>query len=225
MLRKVFSIVGLLSCGLTHAQDLGVTFAEPVTMAGYAGGIAVEWRVLDDRAVDYYAILRRVAGLERVVGTIEPQRSVANEPVSYRYIDASPFENTLAFRLRVVFGDGTYADGDWLSANRAHGTRSRVLSALDQESLARLHLSLESQNDHGVVVRINTLQGRLYDSYAQAVVEGINVLEIDYANWPAGYYTVQIEDSTEDGDEVSEWLLHVDARIPKASTRRIVAPR
>ena len=202
-----------------EAQDLRVTFAEPVAIAGYASGIAVEWRVTDDQQVEYYAILRRVEGREQVVFTQEPKREVHDGIIAYRYFDPTPFAPTLGFRLRVVFEDGSYADSDWLAADRAHGTRSRILSALDAESLARLHISLESADRHNVVIRIKTLRGVEVDSYERDIAVGVNVLEIDYETWSTGYYTVEIDDA----QDVMEWLVHVDAGIPRASTRRVIA--
>ncbi len=221
MPRLLLSLAGLILAGQLVAQDLRVSFAEPVSIAGYASGVALEWRVFDDRGVDYYAVLRRLDGVERAVSTVDPKREAFEHPLAYRYIDATPFRPDLAYRLRVVFADGSYADSDWLSAGRAHGTRTRILSALDEESLARLHISLDSKDHHGVTVRIKTLRGVEIDSYERDVAAGVNVLEIDYESWPSGYYTVQIDDAA----DVMEWLVHVDAGVPKASTRRLSPKR
>ena len=204
-----------------RAQDARVVFAQPIQISGYASGIALEWEVYDDRSVEYYAILRDLGGVQQIVSTIPPDRASANAAIAYRYIDATPFAEGLRYRLRVVFEDGSHADGDWLGADRAHGTRTRILKALDSESLARLHIKLESASDQDVQVTIHALGGAELDRYKRHMRKGINTLDIDYARWPQGYYTVEVLDA----EDKMEWLVHVDPSAPKATTRRIPGVR
>lgn len=198
------------------AQDHDVTFSEAAHIVGYASGVAVEWKTIDESDVDYYAVLRRSNGLDRTVATLEPKGGAAGLS-GYRYIDPTPFSPDLAFVLRVVFHDGAYADTEWLSAEKANGTRMRVLGALDQESLARLHITLEVDSDQEVVVRVKTLRGEALDTYVRSLTAGENTVEIDYGNWPSGYYTVEVDDA----QASMEWLVRVDGSKGTASSRRI----
>ena len=201
-------------CVLARAQDHRVSFSEPARIVGYASGVAVEWTTSFEEDVDYYVVLRRNAALERTVATLEPKGVGTG---AYRYIDPTPHAEDLSFRLRVVFHDGAYADTDWLSAAQANGTRMRVLAALDEETLARLHLSVEVAQEQDVVVRVKSLRGEPLDTYVRTLKAGPNVVEIDYGNWPNGYYTVEIDDA----QASMEWLVRVDGSQGSASTRKI----
>ena len=201
----------------THAQSARVSFAEPVRLFGYASGVALEWSVYDDEAVAYYVVLRRSAGMERAIATVMPEREPEEPTTAYRYIDARLPNADTRFRLRAVFEDESYADSDWLDAGRATASRNRILSALDDESLALLHIRMQTDVDHDVTVRIRALNGGELDSYPRALVAGENVLEIDYRSWSTGYYTVEVDDAA----DVSEWLVHVDSERKTARTRQV----
>ena len=215
--RAISVVLAVAWCGLAGAQSARVSFAEPVRLFGYASGVALEWSVYDDEAVDYYVVLRRTEGLERAIATVPPDHDSGEPTVDYRYIDARTPEADSRFRLRAVFRDGSYADSDWLDAGRAAATRTRILSALDDESLARLHIRLAAATEREVVVRVNSLANGEIDSYPRALAAGDNVLEIDYRAWATGYYTVEVADAS----EVTEWLVHVDAERKTARTRRV----
>lgn len=217
MLRILLVALLCWRAAVATGQSARVSFVEPVALFGYASGVAVEWEVYDDASVDYYVVLRRSRGLERAVATVPPRRNRDTPTIRYRHIDTQRPGPGTAFRLRAVFADQSFAQSDWLDADRAADARRRVLSALDDESLALLHISLASEGDHEVIVRIKTIGGDEMDSYPRALHDGDNVLEIDYRAWPSGYYTVEV------GDEAAseEWLVHVDAEHERARTRRL----
>lgn len=222
-MRTTFLTMALACAGLglARAQEARVHFAEAVSVVGYASGVAVEWSVYDDAAVAYYVILRRGGGRERAIATVDPVREVGAEPARYRYIDAAAPAGPRDYRLRAVFEDESYAQSSWCTADGAIARRTRVLDALDDESLARLHIAIESRLAQEVTVRIRTVDGTELDSYARAVAPGPNVLEVDYRAWPTGYYTVEVDDA----DDVSEWVIHVDAERQRARTRRLPSRR
>ncbi len=201
---------------LGRAQDHRVSFSQTPGLAAYASGVAMEWKTFDEADVDYYAVLRRSNNMERTVATLEP-KGLVDSVTGYRYIDPTVFTPDLAFMLRVVFRDGAYADTEWMSAAKANSTRMRVLSALDEESLARLHITLEATDNQEVVVRVKTLRGQELDTYVRALTTGANTLEIDYSHWPSGYYTVEVDDA----QASMEWLVRVNSEAKTASTRRI----
>ena len=205
-----------LVAGSGRAQDLGLHFAEAPRVSAYASGIAVEWKTFDDRGVDYFAVLRRATGVERTVASFEPQPN-PDGAAAYRYIDPTPYSDDLAYLLRAVFRDGSFADTEWLSAQRAQHSRLRVLSALDEESVARLHIRLEVARGQEVVIRVKNLRGELLDTYVRSLQAGSNDLEIDYARWPTGYYTVEVADA----GASMEWLVDVDAKRHTAKSRMI----
>lgn len=214
-----FACVVVMTCAalLCEAQTTRISFAEPVTLSGYAGGVAMEWEVYDDSEVEYYAVLRRSGGLDRVVASVQPERRTHAPTTSYRYIDAVITEPGDLYRLRAVFMDESFAESDWLSASRAAATRMRILGALDDESLANLHIDLTSDGEQDVVVRIKSLAGIELDSYPRTLRDGDNRLEIDYRTWDSGYYTVEVGTDF----EVAEWLVQVDADEGRAKTRRL----
>ena len=219
MPRIVFAVLFACFAVGASAQGARVSFAAPVSLFGYASGVAIEWEVYDDAEVDYYVVLRRASGTDRAIATVPPERDRADASTKYRYIDArTPAPGTL-FRLRAVFSDESFADSDWLDAGRASASRTRLLGALDEESLARLHLRLTSPAEREVTVRIKSISGTELDSYAEALAAGDNVLEIDYARWPSGMYTVEVDDEV----GPAEWLVRVDAEQQRARTRRLAS--
>ena len=199
-----------------NSPSRSIGFADEVHLAGYAGGIALEWATYDEASVDYYAIQRLRNGIEETVATLQP-RKLQDSVIRYRYIEQNDYVPGLAFQLRVVFSDGEYAASEWLDAEKVHGTRTRILSALDQESIARLRLSMESERDQRVVVRVKTLAGEMVDTYYRELKGGLNDVDIDYSGWPSGYYTVELDDQ----ENRREWLIHVDANVPVVTTRQI----
>ena len=198
------------------AQSVSDVLAGPVKMMGYASGVAIEWRAADESAVDYYVVRRITPAGVQTVATLEP-RGFDDSLATYRYIDQSDFELGLAFQLRVALLDGGYAETEPLAAESAHGRRTRILSALDETSLARLHINLDSERDQHVVLRIKTLGGETLNTYHKELTAGANQLEIDYEGWPAGYYSVELSDTTQQ----LQWLVHVDPAVPVARTRRV----
>ena len=198
-------------------QQARISFAEPVTVFGYASGVAVEWSVYEDESVDYYVILRRGGGIERAIATVDPVRTRSEATADYRYIDAAEIGPETYYRLRAVFADESYAESDWCSAHVADARRTRILSALDDETLAAFHIGIESAAQQEVTVRIKSMTGSELDSYPRTVTPGPNVLEIDYRAWPPGYYTVEVDDA----EAVREWVVHVDASLGRARTRRV----
>jgi hypothetical protein len=215
------SFVILVTAISAMAQHEPVHFKQPVSMMGYASGVAIEWKTLNELDVDYYVIRRFAEGEYNVVGTLEPRAVHQDSISSYRYIDQTPFVHDLAFQIRVVYTDGKYEESEELLAQHAHSRRTRILSALDTESLARLRISLDSDVDQQVVLNIKTLQGQTLETYNRSLSQGVNTLEIDYEGWPKGYYSVELSDST---SATMQWLVHVDPAIPSASTRRIIEP-
>ena len=208
--------LSLVSVLQVAAQSHEVGFAEAPTLMAYASGVSIEWRTYEESDVDYFAVLRRSEGTERTVATLEP-KGMQDGSSGYRYIDPTPFTADLAFRLRTVFHDGAYAETDWMSASAMHSRRMRLLSALDEESLARLHIILEASAAQEVIVRVKTLRGDELDTYVRQLTAGSNTVEIDYANWPSGYYTVEVDDA----EASMEWLVRVDKEQKTATTRKI----
>jgi len=188
---------------------------------GYASGVSIEWKTTNELDVDYYVIRRFAEGEYNVVATLEPRAMHQDSISSYRYIDQSEFVHDLAFQVRVVYLDGKYDESEELLAQHAHSRRTRILSALDKESLASLRISLDSEQDQMVVLSIKTLEGRTLETYNKNLLQGVNTLEIDYEGWPTGYYSVELADGS---DAMMQWLVHVDPTVPVASTRRVVRP-
>lgn len=217
MPRIIYTAFLCLFAASVYAQSARVSFVSPVSLFGYAGGVGIEWEVYDDEAVDYYVILKRSNGMDRAIATVTPERESQEATVRYRHIDAHGSAPRTAYRLRAVFEDQSFAESDWLDAGSATGTRERILSALDEESIARLHIRVSSPQHQDVTVKIKTLAGEELDSYPRALVAGENVLEVDYRSWPSGYYTVEIGDDA----DVDEWLVHVDAQRTRARSRRL----
>ncbi len=217
-MRVVWALLVMCCFGESSAQiaQERVQFVQPVTLMGYASGVAIEWKTAHEAEVDYYAIWRHANGKSDVVASLVPrgQRDTVN---GYRYIDQTPFVHDLAYELRVVFSDGSYAQSERMEAQHAHSRRTRLLRALDSESLARLHITLESEDEQQVVLRIKTLEGRVLETYYRSLSAGLNDIEIDYQGWPAGYYSVELNDSTAQ----LQWLVHVDPEVPIATTRRV----
>ena len=215
------SILVLVAAISAKAQHEPVYFKQPVSMMGYASGVAIEWKTTHELDVDYYVIRRFADGEYNVVGTLEPRAMHQDSISSYRYIDQTPFVHDLAFQIRVVYKNGKYEESEELLAQHAHSSRTRILSALDSESLARLRISLDSESDQQVVLNIRTLQGQTLETYNRRLSQGVNTLEIDYEGWPKGYYSVELSDS---GESTMQWLVHVDPAVPTARTRRIIEP-
>ncbi|MFK8056671.1 MAG: hypothetical protein AB8F78_11175 [Saprospiraceae bacterium] len=203
------------------AQHEPVHFSQPVSMMGYASGVSIEWKTTSELDVDYYVIRRFAKGEYNIVATLEPRAIHKDSTSTYRYIDQTDFVHDLAFQLRVVYLDGKYEETEELLAQHAHSRRTRILSALDTESLARLHISLDSKEDQQVVLNIKTLGGETLETYNRSLAQGVNTLEIDYEGWPKGYYSVELSDST---SSTMQWLVHVDPSVPMASTQRVVQP-
>lgn len=215
-LLSFISMIMLTSVGFAQGDADRAIFVEPVTMTGYASGVAIEWKTNAEQEVDYYAIIRFSNNREKIVAALEP-RALVDTINSYRYIDQSGFSHDLAFKLRTVFIDGSYAESEFLEAKDAHSKRTRILRALDNESLASLRISLDSENDQQVVLQIKTLKGDLLETYNRELTAGVNEIEIDYRGWAEGYYTVELSDT----EELLTWLVHVDPAVPVASTRRL----
>jgi len=192
------------------AQQQAVIFEQPISMMGYASGISIEWQTKNELDVDYYVIRRFAKGDYNVVATLEPRATHADSIAKYRYIDQTPFVHDLAFQVRVVYVDGKYEESEEMLAQHAHSKRTRILNALDSESLALLHISLDSEQDQLVVLNIRTLEGQTLESYNKELSMGLNTLEIDYQGWPRGYYSVELLDST---DVTMQWLVHVDPSL------------
>lgn len=221
MRNLLTSVLVCLFAVSASAQHEPVHFQEPVSMMGYASGVSIEWKTTNELDVDYYVIRRYAEGIYNVVATLEPRATHQDSIASYRYIDQSEFVHDLAFQLRVVYTDGKYEESAELLAQHAHSKRTRILSALDKESLASLRISLDSEQDQLVVLSIKTLEGQTLETYNRDLSRGVNTLEIDYEGWPTGYYTVELSDSS---DAMMQWLVHVDPSIPVATTRRVVQP-
>ncbi len=215
------SILVLVAAISAKAQHDPVNFKQPVSMMGYASGVAIEWKTTNELDVDYYVIRRFAEGEYNVVGTMEPRAIHQDSVTTYRYIDQTPFVHDLAFQVRVVYTNGKFEESEELLAQHAHSSRTRILSALDTESLARLRISLDSDLEQQVVLNIKTLEGQTLETYNRKLSHGVNTLEIDYEGWPKGYYSVELSDSS---DSTMQWLVHVDPSVPVASTRRIVEP-
>jgi len=218
ILALVWTSVFAFSAIAQHDQ---VHFQQPVSMMGYASGVSIEWKTTNELDVDYYVIRRFSEGQYNVVATLEPRAIHQDSIASYRYIDQSPFVHDLAFQVRVVYTNGNFEESDELLAQHAHSKRTRILSALDSESLAHLRISLDSDIAQHVVLNIKTLSGQMLESYNRNLDQGVNTLEIDYEGWPKGYYSVELSDSSE---SMMQWLVHVDPSIPMASTRRVAQP-
>ena len=206
----------LPSASLAQQEAVSELFAGPVRMSGYASGVALEWSTRGESEVDYYAVIRHAGERHGVVATFEP-RGLGDSTVSYRYIDKSDFTHDLAFSVRAAFVDGTYAESERLAAQTAHSRRTRILRALDRESLASLRISLDSERDQEVVMEVRHLSGAVLERYNRTLIAGVNELEIDYANWAPGYYSVTMHD----GEADLEWLVHVDPEVPTATTRTV----
>jgi len=203
------------------AQHESVNFHQPVSMMGYASGVSIEWKTINEQDVDYYVIRRFAEGVYNVIATLEPRAIHEDSIASYRYIDQSDFVHDLAFQVRVVYLDGKYEESEELLAQHAHSKRTRILSALDKESLSRLRINLDSEQYQMVTLNIKTLEGQTLETYNRELNQGVNTLEIDYEGWPSGYYSVELSDSS---DAMIQWLVHVDPTIPMATTRRVVQP-
>lgn len=218
-MRTLLFLFGLLITsigGFAQGDADRNIFVEPVTMMGYASGVAIEWKTGSEQEVDYYAVIRFSEDKERVVAALEP-RGLVDSINSYRYIDQSAFTHDLAFKVRAVFIDGSFSECQFLEAKDAHSRRTRILRALDNESLASLRISLDSKDDQQVVLQIKTLKGELLETYNRELLAGVNDIEIDYRGWQEGYYTVELSDS----EELLTWLVHVDPTVPVATTRRV----
>lgn len=198
---------------LAQAHDV---LAGPVRLAGYAKGVAVEWQAYDETEVDYYAVRRSLDGETRTIASLEP-RGVLDTFATYRFIDQTAFAHDLAYELRVVFVDGSYAETESLPAQAAHSRRTRLLRALDEESLARLHFTLDSDARREVVVRVDRLGGETIETFTRELAPGVNDIEVDYGAWGEGYYSVLLDQ----GDQPVEWIVHVDPSVPRATTRRL----
>ena len=218
LLLAVLSLSQWAEAQALDTPALDEIFAGSAVLSGYASGVALEWTTLDERDVDYFTVLRQQDATQVVVATFEP-RGQKDSTTRYRYIDQSEFTHDLAFVLRVAFIDGTFAETAALEAQTAHSRRTRILSALDEQSLASLRISLDSEAAQLVDVEVRSLKGELYDSYQRSLHAGVNSLEVDYGSWPAGYYTVEVTDATEH----LTWLVKVDPDVPLATTRRIPA--
>lgn len=218
LLAFVMFSIGFVSATAQHEP---VRFHEPVSMMGYASGVSLEWETTNEIDVDYYVIRRFAKGEYNVVATLEPRAVHQDSVASYRYIDQSTFVHDLAFQVRVVYIDGKYEESEELLAQHAHSKRTRILSALDRESLARLRISLDSEQDQMVVLNIKTLEGQTLESFNKELIQGVNTLEVDYEGWPSGYYSIELSDSS---DAMMQWLVRVDPNIPMATTRKVVQP-
>ena len=221
-MRNALAFLPLLMVAISaNAQHQPVSFSSPLTMMGYASGIALEWKSTHETDVDYYVIRRHAEGKYNVVATLEPRAHHPDSTASYRYIDQTPFVHDLAFQLRVVYRNGKFEESEELLAQHAHSKRTRILNALDSESLARLQISLDSEADQQVVLQIKTLKGETLETYHRDLSKGVNMLEIDYQGWPKGFYSVELADSTQ---AKMQWLVQVDPSIPFAKTRRVATP-
>lgn len=200
-----------------QAAETGVAFAGPVELMGYAGGIAVEWSAAADAPVDYYAVERVTDGVGHVVATFTP-RPADEEVATYRFIDQGDYEPGLAFRVRAAYTAGGYAETDPIDAGAVHDRRGRILSALDEETLARLYLRLDSDLRQDVVFEVATLSGDPVASFSHELLTGRNDVHIDYTGWREGYYSVGLTDAA---TQRHEWLIHVDPARGVASARRL----
>lgn len=198
-------------------SEAASAFAGPVELMGYAGGIAVEWRAAPDAPVEYYAVERILGGVGHIVATFTPRPSDAAAS-RYRYIDQGDYEPGLAFRVRASYLGGGYAETDAVLAAGVHERRQRLLSALDDDTLDRLHLRLDSELRQDVVVEVATLSGDPVVTFNRELLTGRNDVEIDYTDWPAGYYSVGL---TDEARRRREWLVHVDAGRGVATAREL----
>ncbi len=58
MLRRLHTCADAISAVPLYAQDLLLNFDKPVEVAGYASGVAVEWKVNDHCQGNYFVMLR-----------------------------------------------------------------------------------------------------------------------------------------------------------------------
>lgn len=205
-LLTVFAIflTGLMAVGQVTVND-NLVLQDEVKLRGVGNGILLSWNTIKEKNVSSYVVVKKINGQQHLIANL-PAKSTIDSIHHYRFTDATRITKGVAYKIRCIFTNEEIAETNWIEATKAHTQHTRILSALDEDSISRLNLKVEVDHTQEVTLSIQTLEGETLDQYQKTLTTGINQIAINYGDWPSGFYAVNLSDSS----SKKQWIVHVD---------------
>ncbi len=152
-------------------------------------GNMISWITVSENNTDKFIIQKSKEGIDfEIVGEI-PCAGNSTKEKKYRYLDTSLGAEKAYFRLVQVDNDGVENYTPTVLVNRNVVNNFMITSMSSTQTDGIFSISIRSNLDGNLALNTNQISERkLIDSKFLPIVEGLNVLTIDVANYDNGIY-------------------------------------
>jgi PAS domain-containing protein len=173
----------------------------PVTLLDFRGQavedyILLTWQTASEFNNNFFTVEKSADALDFYSIAEIRGAGTTHEPQSYEHKDVQPFPVNNYYRLKQTDFDGSIEYSPIIMVYSASGLENGISSIYPNPTKGDLKLVISSTLDQVVQIKLIDIAGRLMSSKDISLMRGVNVIDLDYQQLPAGLYILHYFDKS-----------------------------
>lgn len=156
-------------------------------------GVMLKWTTEQEADADFFVLEKSLDGADFEVLTEVVPTGNAENGSDYSFIDLFPEDETMYYRLKMVYKDGRATAYQAVQAINIPKTNFLISKMNTSSPSNEWSVNLEMFISGALVYQLTSLDGMIIENGIKRVVEGYNDLSFSLATWPDGVYILSLE--------------------------------